>query len=142
MYISFAKTRYKFGNLQFSEPSRFLKEIPKELIEFRNQQSNIQENAVQKKEIQHKTGLNLQNKKPLARKKPTTNFTAKIDPNFIPSPMSDIKLGLTIHHQKFGEGFIKEISGEGTPNKMAVIVFDGVGEKKLILKFAKLKVVE
>ena len=56
--------------------------------------------------------------------------------------MSDIKLGLTIHHQKFGEGFIKEISGEGTPNKMAVIVFDGVGEKKLILKFAKLKVVE
>ena len=142
LYISFAKTRYKFGNLQFSEPSRFLKEIPKELIEFRNQQANIQENAVQKKEIQHKTGLNLQNKKPLLRKKPTTNFTAKVDPNFKPSPMSAIKAGLTIQHQKFGEGFIKEISGEGTPNKMAVIVFDSVGEKKLILKFAKLKVVE
>lgn len=143
LYISFAKTRYKFGNLQFSEPSRFLKEIPKELIEFRNQQANVQENTAEKKELnQHSTGLNLQNKKPLIRKKPTTSFTAKVDPNFKASPMSEIVIGKTIQHQKFGEGFIKEISGEGTPNKMAVIVFDSVGEKKLILKFAKLKVLD
>jgi DNA helicase-2/ATP-dependent DNA helicase PcrA len=142
LYISFAKTRYKFGNLQFSEPSRFLKEIPKELIEFRNQQASVPENKTPKKEIVHKTGLNLQNKKPLVRKKPTTNYSAKVDPNFKASPMSDIKEGLSVEHQKFGQGVIREISGEGTPNKMAVIAFNSVGEKKLILKFAKLKIVE
>ncbi|MFT4644156.1 MAG: DNA helicase-2/ATP-dependent DNA helicase PcrA [Planctomycetota bacterium] len=142
LYISFAKTRYKFGNLQFSEPSRFLKEIPKELIEFRNQQASVPENTTPKKEIVHKTGLNLQNKKPLVRKNPTTNYTAKVDPNFKASPMSDIKAGLSVEHQKFGQGVIREISGEGTPNKMAVIAFNSVGEKKLILKFAKLKIVE
>ncbi len=136
LYISFAKTRYKFGNLQFSEPSRFLKEIPKELIEYRSQQAVPK----QKKEIEHKTGLNLQ-KKSFVRKKQKISSNTVLDPNFVPSAISEIKVGVKILHQRFGNGFIKEIAGEGTPNKMAVIMFDTVGEKKLVLKFAKLKVI-
>ena len=149
LYISFANTRYKFGNLQFSDPSRFLKEIPKELIEFRSQQQSGKQqigtkpsSPIQKRDAPIQTGLNLQNKKPLIRKKQAPIPSKVInDPNFVPSKISEIKVGINIQHQRFGTGYVKEISGEGTPNKMAVIEFETVGEKKLILKFAKLKVV-
>ena len=135
LYISFAKTRYKFGSLQFCEPSRFLKEIPKELLEFRSQQ---QGNKIEKKESQHKTGLNLK-KKTLIRRKQSFQPNATSDPNFVPSKISDIKEGCVVMHQRFGKGKVESVSGEGV-NKMAHINFETVGSKKLILKFAKLKV--
>lgn len=51
---------------------------------------------------------------------------------------SDINVGDRVTHQRFGHGKIKEMEGSG-PNKKAVIQFDNVGEKKLLLKFAKLE---
>jgi len=51
---------------------------------------------------------------------------------------SDINVGDRVTHQRFGHGKIKEMEGAG-PNKKAVIQFDNVGEKKLLLKFAKLE---
>lgn len=136
LYISFAKTRYRFGNLQFSEPSRFLKEIPKNCLEFRSQQ---QGDKIQQRENKPRTGLNLQKRQvPLKRKQKFTP-DSKIDPNFETSPISVILKDCIIMHQRFGKGKVEEVTGTGA-NKMALINFESVGEKKLILKFAKLKV--
>lgn len=151
LFLSFANTRYKFGQLQFAEPSRFLKEIPKELIEYRSQQASESANKKPlptepsatpsvRNDIQRKSGLNLERKKPLIRKKAMNIPVPKADPNFVPSDISEIKIGSTIQHQRFGQGLIKDISGQGM-NSMAVIHFDQAGEKKLVLKFAKLKVI-
>ncbi len=147
LFLSFANTRYKFGNLQFSEPSRFLKEIPKEVIEYRSQQNNIAKppavNTSTPNNIQRKSGLNIEKnqQKPLIRRKQTIQTKSVTeDPNFVPSAVSAIKQGAHVQHQRFGNGVIKEITQQGTPNAMAVISFEQVGEKKLVLKFAKLKV--
>lgn len=143
LYLSFADTRYRFGQLQYGEPSRFLKEIPKELIEYRSQRSNIaQPPSVESKSnpIQRKSGLNIR-KNTLIRKKSATNISQKVDSNFTPSAVKDLKAGQTILHPRFGKGQIKIIAGEGTPNAMATILFESSGEKKLVLKFAKLQIV-
>lgn len=157
LFLSFANTRYKFGQLQYADPSRFLKEIPKDLIEYRSQQANTQDTRPKlnlspepsptltplktiNKDIERKSGLNLESKKPLLRRQAEAVTPIKSDPNFVPSALKDIKQGCTVIHQRFGKGIIREISGEGI-NGMAVIYFEQTGEKKLVLKFAKLKVV-
>ena len=52
--------------------------------------------------------------------------------------LTDVSVGERVKHQRFGFGEIKEIEGSG-PNKKALINFDNAGEKKLLLKFAKLE---
>lgn len=157
LFLSFANTRYKFGQLQYADPSRFLKEIPKELLEYRSQQANTQDTRTKlnlssepiptltplksiNNDIERKSGLNLESKKPLIRRQAAAAMPIKSDPNFVPSALKDIKQGCTVMHQRFGKGTITEISGEGV-NGMAVINFEQTGEKKLVLKFAKLKVI-
>lgn len=60
--------------------------------------------------------------------------------NFTPSPIIDIHTGSTVLHEQFGKGKVLKMSGEAD-NKMAIIFFPKAGEKKLLLKFAKLQVV-
>jgi len=55
-------------------------------------------------------------------------------------PVGSFKAGLDVVHARFGKGKIVSIDGNGD-NKMATIRFEKDGEKKLLLKFAKLQVV-
>jgi DNA helicase-2/ATP-dependent DNA helicase PcrA len=53
--------------------------------------------------------------------------------------LSGLKAGDKVQHQRFGFGTVTELEGEGV-NKKATVVFDGLGEKKLVLKFAKMRI--
>ena len=60
--------------------------------------------------------------------------------NFKPSPISDIVPGVKILHERFGSGKIVAVDGNGR-SKVATIFFEqGVGEKRIMLKFAKIQV--
>jgi len=128
--LSFATSRYKFGTLNYSEPSRFLNEIPKELMSM-----NVKEKIVEKNEDAFVS--------PTTRRIVSGNFTATkpttLDPNFSPSDPEKIMVGCEVEHQRFGTGKVVAMDGLGV-NKMATIFFPSEGEKKLMLKFAKLKV--
>lgn len=128
--LSFATSRYKFGNLNYCEPSRFLNEIPKELLS-----SNIKEKTLDKNEDEFVS--------PATRRIVSGNFTASrpltVDANFTPSDPDKIMVGCEVEHQRFGSGKVVAMDGLGV-NKMATIFFPSAGEKKLMLKFAKLKV--
>lgn len=63
---------------------------------------------------------------------------AVTDPNFIPSPMTDFKEGMRIEHNRFGFGEILEITGK-VPELKARVRFDELGEKLLLLKYAKMR---
>ena len=54
--------------------------------------------------------------------------------------MSKIKIGMQVKHGRFGEGKVIAISGEGS-NKKATVFFTGIGQKELLLKFAKLEII-
>ena len=128
--LSFATSRYKFGSLQYGEPSRFLNEIPKELLSLQGREEEImrEEDSFVSPTVRRIVAGNFSAQKPITA-----------DPNFIASDPEKIIVGCEVEHQRFGTGKVVAMDGLGV-NKMATIFFPSAGEKKLMLKFAKLKV--
>jgi DNA helicase-2/ATP-dependent DNA helicase PcrA len=139
LYISFANTRYKFGTLQYSEPSRFLKELPEKDLHFMGapeKRSGETLNIKQKSSESGLTNKSLTIKKAMLIRRP--NEQKEGDENFVPDDASLLKTGQNVLHQRFGKGTVQHIA-EGS-NAIATIKFEGEGEKKIMLKFAKLKI--
>jgi DNA helicase-2/ATP-dependent DNA helicase PcrA len=134
--FSYAQSRFKYGNLIHSDPSRFLHEVDEAYLDF--SQAGSQQRIFQGKKIDSE-GLNLNSysipahshlkKVSIASKSPVKG-----------DPVGSFKAGLDVVHARFGKGKIVSIDGNGD-NKMATIRFEKDGEKKLLLKFAKLQVV-
>mgnify|MGYP006293432149 CR=1 FL=1 len=61
--------------------------------------------------------------------------------NFVPDEYTKIKVGMRVLHQLFGEGQVVNIEEAGA-NKLALVRFEHEGDKKLMLKYAKLKILE
>ena len=138
--LTYSNSRYKFGQLNHNEPSRFLAEIDESHIE-----SNIGSlkgrNASDEKaqEGPSKSGIkgNFKSVRP--------QLLPKVDiDNFVPSPSDQIAAGMNVIHLKFGQGKVLGIDG-GKDNRIATIHFGDLVEepqKKIMLKFAKLQIVE
>ncbi len=132
--LSYATSRYRFGNLKACEPSRFLEEIDSRYLKttrkfveeeksFSNFLSQFQRNGGASR----------------TRNTTVSQPTHKASANFAPSDINLLREGMKVEHLKFGFGVVKEIDAKG-PDKKAVIDFDGFGEKTLILSFAKLMI--
>lgn len=61
-----------------------------------------------------------------------------VDPDFVALPMTAFKAGMRIEHNRFGFGEILEITGN-VPELKARVRFDELGEKLLLLKYAKMR---
>lgn len=133
--LSFAKARYRFGNMTYNEPSRFLSEIP-------SHHFNTGIKAVQRtySETPRSTSTSSASvkgnfKRPVRRSNtPAINIT-----DFKPSPSDQIRAGMSVLHLKFGKGKVILIE-----NGIAQIHFKGVDnpQKKIMLKFAKLQILD
>lgn len=136
--LTCAQTRYKYGSLQFCEPSRFLEEIPSEFL-------NLSEKATSGKRLERKSSLSFSAEREnfFAKKvvKPVFKKVSSQEVNLKQfgeqATLEEIVPGMKIYHAKFGYGYVEAIDGAGT-DKRAVITFDTVGEKTLLLAFAKL----
>jgi DNA helicase-2/ATP-dependent DNA helicase PcrA len=137
--LSFATSRFRFGNLLPCEPSRFIDEIDNEFLEFKrstviksNQPKNQNPSFFRKREEPSslKRTISRQNKPKMLRPPATENFIAE--------NINDISINMKVEHQRFGFGTIKHIEPQEEPEK-ATIIFDDFGEKTLVLKFAKLR---
>jgi len=130
LYISFADMRYRFGNKMYQIKSRFLKEIEdeynrKNLVEYENFKSN------KTKITHHSKRLNAsQSIKFRAVREESDESTGEF---------SDIVKGKGVYHETFGNGVVIGINGKGK-DKKADILFEDCGLKKIILKYAKLRV--
>jgi len=140
--ISYAETRYRWGNLTMCDPSRFISEIPEQYIDVTKKVS-VRNDTFQKIEnfSNTLTGLKTDVTKPVSLK----NFhkVSNITPgNILPfGEDEDIQPGMAVEHDRFGKGKVLNVEGAG-PNKKATIFFAGIGQKQLLLRFAKLKVVK
>ncbi len=142
IYLSYASSRFKFGTLLPCEPSRFLDEIDPGLLETEQKfslKSDTEfgsEHRFTKTNSWIKTAVNKQTNFP----KPTTgNLPAPIE-NFIPEDTSGLVEGMQVEHQRFGSGVVTKIEGVNDARKASVLFAD-YGEKQLILKFAKLRLI-
>ena len=132
--ITYAKTRYRWGKLNDCEPSRFIKEIDKKYTNFRSSSSimspteslNENENFIRFKKPKNKIQLKtLKNNPPLGIS----------NSNYV-----DIKKGDQIIHNRFGKGKVIDTEGEGA-DKKAEVKFNTSGVKRILLKFAKYKLI-
>ena len=130
-FLSFASTRFRYGNLNYCEPSRFLSEIDDRLIE----SPSIQK--VAKRDLKRKK-YSLQDR---VIKRKLVKPTAAAGSTLSQEEMANLVKGSKVLHERFGSGEIIDIEGE-FPNKKATVNFNGVGQKQLLLKFAKLKLQE
>ncbi len=130
--ISYAESRYRWGSLSLSEPSRFIEEIDIQYIESpkKNQQDFRQKQAL--------SGLDAFQRK-LMPTPPAASKNESNDEPFEASDVDSLQNGMTVEHQKFGTGKIIQLEGAGA-NKKATVFFPGIGQKQLLLKFAKLKI--
>ncbi len=157
--VSYATTRYRFGNIIYCEPSRFIDELdencvdypieserkkfsndvfmrptkpfqkPMESIDFRKK--GMDNSDMETKQINFSPPKKLI---PLAKRMALTNTPTDNSAN------ANLRVGSVVEHEKFGIGEITSIEGV-YPESKACIQFRNSGEKNLLLKYAKLKVV-
>ena len=138
LFLSFASTRFKWGQFIDSEKSRFIDELDEKYLE-KHEHFPSSEPKKSTKFLINKNQLN-SNKFDLnlnKRRLKKVNYFAKNDC----SDIEKIKNGMNVKHSSFGIGKIINISGEGA-NKKATVFFSGVGQKNMLLKFAKLEIVK
>ncbi|HMQ49588.1 MAG TPA: UvrD-helicase domain-containing protein [Saprospiraceae bacterium] len=140
--LTFANNRYRYGQMRFNDPSRFLEEIPRQHVE---STANIRSNTGASFEKQAATPVNPKASVSGYFNKPAQEAYPKIDPrNFKASPIEDIKAGMKVLHLKFGEGKVVGIDGNAA-NKVATVHFSDAPPpqpRRIMLKFAKLQILE
>ncbi len=163
LWLSYANARYRFGQLQQNDPSRFLEEISENYVDksyaggatsgngwnqggarerMQRNFGNGGFNATQRAEKQYGA--------PPAKKqteiftiKPATNKAVEHIPseNFEASDTSNLQPGNKVEHMKFGFGEVMKMEG-AAHNPIATVNFDLNGEKKIMLNYAKLRIID
>ncbi len=140
LFLSFASTRFKWGQLTDCQPSRFISELDDKFLEKHELTPKKKEYASHK--IYAKTKYKKKTYSPATKKfvtpKNLTNINRAKNISINESDLSKIKTGMQVKHGRFGEGKVIAISGDGS-NKKATVFFTGIGQKELLLKFAKLE---
>jgi len=159
LWITYANTRYKFGQVVQNEPSRFIKELPEDSIDKSNASGGFRNNGGTSASDRMK-GWGAQRgnssddvryfNEPRKKEErpgylPLTPSVSKPiihqpSPDFVPSDTSELKAGQKVEHQKFGFGEVLKMEG-ASHNPIATIKFELNGEKKIMLNYAKLRIV-
>lgn len=158
VYLSYAQSRYRWGKLIDCEPSRFLEEIDEKFIDYITpKKEQVKSHSFINKDIfgtPDQTKIRF--KKPLQKqveksiKKPLTKPVKSILPAKLKKVAelgggqnlfdNNLLAGNIVEHGKFGRGEVLSVEGAGN-SKKAEIKFDSGDTKKLLLQFAKLKII-
>lgn len=143
-----AKNRFRYGKMEFDNPSRFIDEIDASLIEGGEEAPESSFGGGRSSYGGYGSeggyggrmpwdrdrsgyGRDYQNSKPVA-----SQFMADPKPAFASSAAGSLTEGCRIEHQRFGIGRVLKIEGTGE-NTKATVEFQNAGTKQLLLKFAK-----
>lgn len=148
LILSYAESRYRWGNMTLSEPSRFIEEIDQSLIEKTRKASfrgaTIKEernyNPFNKSKSSWTSTINDSHSGTTATSPAQLRQPVAHNVNMSTADASEIMAGQRVFHQKFGAGTVITVEGAG-PNKKASVDFDESGNKMLMLKFAKLSII-
>lgn len=162
LYLSLAKKRTIFGSTSYNQPSRFIKEIPEEVLDGYDEAINSKSNNDNFEDSTYswsygtKASSNLNGrintykventasigKEPVFRRS-AESFLANLDAKKSSTIInkSQYKVGQKIYHKKFGEGTITKLEPEGDDYKVD-IDFEKSGHKRLMAQFAGLEIIE
>ena len=145
--LSYATSRWRWGQLIDCEPSRFLYEIDEEFLDWQYQtEVNFQNKTIpfrdnSKKLFEKSIPQKIKFTTKKTPKQLTKANTAMSKVGSESTKNKQLKVGMLVKHNRFGQGKILEIDGL-IDNKKAIILFNQSGQKTLLLKFAKLEIIE
>ena len=168
-YLSFAKTRFRYGKMEFGSPSRFLRDIDIHYLKMPHEAGisrSVDEGAGRfRREIEggftrsaspsrttpFGSASSERKERPKAQiiapsvprnlKKVSTVSGGSQAMSSGPVSVAGLQAGQRIEHERFGLGEVMKVEGTGD-NAKATIHFKNAGEKQLLLRFARFKVIE
>jgi DNA helicase-2/ATP-dependent DNA helicase PcrA len=171
LWVTYANTRYRFGQLVQNEPSRFIEEIPEQYMDrsfagggaknqiggskwskgsaFDRMKGKYVDDGESGK-VSQQTGTYYNSGPAVAKSTPAylppKGVPAKVkehvpSADFIASDTSNLQPGQKVEHQKFGFGEVLKMEG-AAHNPIATVKFEHNGEKKIMLNYAKLRILE
>jgi DNA helicase II / ATP-dependent DNA helicase PcrA len=168
LWLTYANSRYRFGSLVQNEPSRFISELPEDFLD-KSYAGGGSKNQTQRRwgkgsaidraknvwdgesgEVSKQSGT-YYNEGPAAKKTTPSYLAPKTSlpkvtehtpsADFEASDTSGLQTGQKVEHQKFGFGEVMKMEGSAH-NPIATVKFEINGEKKIMLNYAKLRIVE
>lgn len=151
-FLSFAKSRFRYGKTEFGNPSRFLKDIDTRFLK-------LPQESILGRRVDEGAGRfrrEMEGSSFKERQRPQAQIIAptlprnlkRMDSSPVPPPaastdaaVAGIQVGQSIEHERFGLGEVVKVEGTGD-NAKATIRFKNAGEKQLLLRFARFKVVK
>jgi DNA helicase-2/ATP-dependent DNA helicase PcrA len=157
LWITYANSRYRFGSVIQNDPSRFIEEIPENQLDrsyagggIKNQIGSSwgarpaydrlnrgyhggDDSGTKSRESSKPTYISANAKAPAAVHIPSADFA--------PSDTSNLAAGDKVEHQKFGFGEVIKMEGSAH-NPIATVNFKSGGEKKIMLNYAKLRIIK
>ncbi len=166
-FLSFAKTRFRYGKMEFGSPSRFLRDIDTRFLQLPQEAAlgrSVDEGAGRfRREMEEgysrRPSAERFSARPSAdrpqRERPKEQIIAPtvprnlkrvsgttVSPSVAPGAgITGVQPGQTIEHERFGIGQVIRVEGSGD-NAKATIHFRNAGDKQLLLRFARFKVIE
>ena len=146
--LTYTLSRYRWGKLVDAEPSRFIEEIDGQYLDHIIPKDDYVFKPMIDKGIFEGFDPNEKFQTTKINTSPSQNQMGKLrkiissetyQNNTDPIQIRELKVGMTVEHDRFGYGKVVSIEGNGS-DKKALIDFSGVGQKHLLLRFAKLKI--
>ncbi|MEI9933455.1 MAG: UvrD-helicase domain-containing protein [Ferruginibacter sp.] len=158
LWLTYANTRYRFGQLQQNDASRFLEELPEEFLDrsfagggIKNQSAgfgwnnnNVQGTRNKAQDSRYKEDIRYKEVSKPVYVTPTARPQTKEhvpSADFAASDTSNLQAGQKVEHQKFGFGEVLKMEG-AAHNPIATVKFELNGEKKIMLNYAKLRILD
>jgi DNA helicase-2/ATP-dependent DNA helicase PcrA len=162
LFLTYANARYRFGSLVQNDPSRFLEELPEAFLDrsfagggsrnqsgthipgtaFSRMHRGFEPSYNEKRETGNRSDVQPGGKPSYltatAKHKTVDHIPSK---DFTPSDTTNLQEGQKVEHQKFGFGIVIKMEGSAH-NPIATVKFELNGEKKIMLNYAKLRIVE
>jgi DNA helicase-2/ATP-dependent DNA helicase PcrA len=161
LWITYANTRYKFGSLVQNEPSRFIDELPEKFLDrsfagantrnhsgfattaYERMNGGWSGNSAAQAERRYGPPPSKTKTETPSYLAPKTGYQKVVEhqpsADFIASDTSKLEVGQKVEHQKFGFGEVLKMEG-ASHNPIATVKFEHNGEKKIMLNYAKLRI--
>jgi DNA helicase-2/ATP-dependent DNA helicase PcrA len=148
LYISLAMSRAQFGEVAVAMPSRYLQEIPEDLVDWKQSPGMAtSRGGTRPRALNARPGQggswgtrdrDLERFSVTASAKPKAEWANRVTGTVRDNGDLTLEAGDRIRHVDFGEGRVNQVTGEGT-KRIAHVSFDSAGQKKLLIKIAPIE---
>ena len=145
-FLTYAKSRYRYGKMEFGSPSRFLHDIDARLLALPQEMKMARVVDGRAENFRKQMGEKLtsfapRRLRPLAESKDISQAPSSTSESENSFSTAGLRAGQKILHERFGVGHVLRVEGSGD-NTKATIHFDNAGDRQLLLRFARFKVVD